>query len=82
MEPAERTDMTDDEALKMLKARGFEQGEGGIFNGILRIWISDADTKVPVTVGRELSDLAEGKISLRDIGLRRDTEAEESTDQP
>ncbi len=65
--------MTDHEALKLLQGQG--HGVGNVVSGQVRIWIHGGAETVDVQSGRELQDLAAGRISFDDILERRDDEA-------
>ena len=63
--------MTDTEALDILRAQGHAAGTPDIHAGQVRVWIGRGDEAVDVEIGRELHELAEGKLSFEEIRLRR-----------
>ncbi len=67
--------MKDTEALEILRAQGHAASTPDSRTGRVRIWISSSDEAVEVQVGRELQELAEGKLSFEDIRARREEEA-------
>ena len=56
--------MTDNEALDMLRAQGHAAGISDR-NGWVRVWIPGRNDAIDVRAGRELHELAEGKLDLR-----------------
>jgi len=66
--------MTDDEALAKLRAQGHAASvpDG---DGWVRVWIHGGNEAIDVKAGRELHELAEGKLSFDDI---RDTREDET----
>lgn len=69
--------MTDDHnaVVDMLRNQGFEVGKTEAHHpGIMRLWVSKDDLTVDVEVGRELRELAEGKLTLLEILKRRESE--------
>jgi hypothetical protein len=67
--------MKDTEALDILRSQGHAVGTPDTHTGRVRIWISGTDEAVDVQVGRELHELAEGKLSFEEIRTRREDEA-------
>ena len=67
--------MTDTEALDILRAQGHAAGTPDVHTGRVRVWIRGSDEAVDVQVGRELHELAEGKLSFEEIRARREDEA-------
>ncbi len=67
--------MKDTEALDILRAQGFAVGTPDVHTGRVRVWIHDSDEAVDVEAGRELHELAEGKLTFADIRTRREDEA-------
>lgn len=65
--------MTDTEALDILRAQGYAVGTPDVRTGRVKVWIRDSDEAVDVEIGRELHELAEGKLSVEDIRARRGT---------
>ena len=65
--------MTDHEALDILRAQGHTAGIPDR-NGWVRVWIHGSDDAIDVRVGRELQELAEGKLSFEDIREQREVE--------
>lgn len=63
--------MKDTEALDILRAQGYAVGTPDVHTGRVRVWIRDSDEAVDVESGRELHELAEGKLSFEDIRERR-----------
>jgi hypothetical protein len=66
--------MTDHEALDVLRAQGHAAGIPDR-NGWVRVWIHGSDDAIDVRTGRELQQLAEGKLSFDDIRELREDEA-------
>ena len=58
--------MTDQEALYILRVQGHSAGIPDR-NGWVRVWIHGGDDFIEVKVGRELHELAEGKLSFDEI---------------
>jgi hypothetical protein len=67
--------MRDDEAVEILRAEGHFVADPDIHTGRLRVWIPGSDEGIDVDTGRELQELAEGKLSFEEIRLRREEEA-------
>ena len=65
--------MTDNEALDILRAQGHAATPDT--NGWVRVWIHGSTDAVDVKIGRELHELAEGKLSFDEIRERREDEA-------
>lgn len=63
--------MRDTEALDILRAQGHAVGTPDIHTGQVRVWIGRSDEAVDVEIGRELHELAEGKLSFEEIRARR-----------
>lgn len=63
--------MTDNEALKLIRAQGFVLGTLDPRTGRMRIWIGGEGEFVEVHAGTELHDLACGKLSIDEIRERR-----------
>jgi len=72
--------MQDTEALDILRAQGHAVGAPDAYAGRVRVWIRGSDEAVDVQLGRELHELAEGKLSFDDVRLRREDEAVPWTD--
>jgi len=66
--------MKDTEALDILRAQGYAVGTPDAHTGRVRVWIRGSDEAVDVEIGRELHELAEGKLSFEDIRARREDE--------
>ncbi len=66
--------MTDVEALDILRAQGYAAGIADVHTGQVRVWLRDHDEAVDVKLGRELHELAEGKLNFEDIRERREDE--------
>ena len=66
---------TDREALETLRAQGHAAGTPDIHTGRVRIWIRGSDEVVDVQIGKELHELAEGKLSFEEIQAWREDEA-------
>jgi len=64
--------MTDNEALEILRAEGYAAGTPDVRTRRVRIWIHGSNDAVDVAIGRELHELAEGKLSLAVIRERRE----------
>jgi hypothetical protein len=67
--------MTDNEALDILRAQGYLAGTPDVRTGRVRIWIRGRNDAVDVAIGRELRELAEGKLTFEEIRERREDEA-------
>ena len=67
--------MKDTEALEILRAQDYAVGTPDANTGRVRVWIRGSDEAVDVRIGRELHELAEGKLSFEDIRARREDEA-------
>jgi hypothetical protein len=65
--------MTDHEALDVLRAQGHTAGIPDR-NGWVRVWIRGGDDAIDVRAGRELQELAEGKLSFQEIRELREDE--------
>jgi len=66
--------MTDTEALEILRAQGYAAGASDIYTGRVRVWIRGSDEALDVGMGRELHELAEGKLTFEEIRARREDE--------
>ena len=66
--------MKDAEALDILRAQGYAAGTADVHTGRVRVWLRGSDQAVDVAIGRELHELAEGKLSFEDIRARREDE--------
>jgi hypothetical protein len=66
--------MKDMEALDILRAQGYAVGTPDIRTGRVKVWIRDTDEAVEVAIGRELHELAEGKLTFEDVRARREDE--------
>ena len=60
------------EALDILRAQGYAVGTPDVHTGRVKVWICGSDEAVDVEIGRELHELAEGKLSFEDIRARRE----------
>jgi hypothetical protein len=67
--------MKNADALDILRAQGYAVGTPDAHTGRVRVWIRGSDEAVDVGIGRELHDLAEGKVSFEDIRARSEDEA-------
>jgi hypothetical protein len=67
--------MKDTEALDILRAQGYAVGTPDVHTGRVRVWIHGSDEAVDVEIGRELLELAMGKLSFAEIRARREDEA-------
>ena len=67
--------MKDMEALDILRAQGHAVGTPDVRTGRVRVWIYGNDEAIDVEIGRELHELAEGKLSIADIRARRQNTA-------
>ena len=56
--------------MDILRAQGYAVGTPDVHTGRVRIWIRGSDEAVDVQIGRELHELAEGKLSFEDIRAR------------
>ena len=61
---------SNDAALEVLKDQGFEIGESATRDGQAWIWIRSKDDSALVEIGRELWELAAGRLTLADIAGR------------
>ena len=66
--------MTDNEALEILRGRGHAAGAPNAASGLVRIWLHGGEEAVDVRLGKELHDLATGKLGFDDIRKRREYE--------
>lgn len=66
--------MTYHRALDLLSAQGYAVGTPNSQTGEVRIWAPGGTESVEVRIGRELDDLAAGKLTLEQICERRDDE--------
>jgi hypothetical protein len=57
--------------MKDMRAQGHAVGVPDIHTGRVRVWIGRSDEAVDVEIGRELHELAEGKLSIEEIRARR-----------
>jgi hypothetical protein len=64
--------MTDTEALDILRAQGYAAGPPDLHTGRVRVWIRTTGEAVDIEIGRELHELAEGKLSFEDIRARHE----------
>ena len=60
-----------DAVLQVLKEQGFEIGESVIDNEHVRVWIRSKDDSALVEIGRDLWELAAGRLTLADIARRQ-----------
>ncbi len=67
--------MNDTDALDILRAQGYAVGTPDVQTGRVRLWLRDSDEAIDVAIGRELHELAEGRLSIEEILLRREEEA-------
>ena len=67
--------MKDQEALEILRAEGHYVAGPDEFTGRVRVWIHGSDEAIEVEAGRELHELAEGKITVEELLARREEEA-------
>jgi hypothetical protein len=67
--------MNDRDALDILRAEGHAVGTPDVHTGRVTVWYRGGDDPIDVEIGRELHELAEGKLSFDDIRARRDEEA-------
>jgi hypothetical protein len=66
--------MKETEALDILRTQGYAASAPDVHTGRVRVWIRGSDEAVDVEIGRELQELAEGKLSFEDIRARREDE--------
>jgi hypothetical protein len=66
--------MKEADALDILRAQSCAVGTPDVHTGRVRVWIRGSDEAVDVQIGRELHELAEGKLSFEDIRARREDE--------
>jgi hypothetical protein len=59
-----------DAVLEVLREQGFEIGESVIHNEQVRVWIRSKHDSALVEIGRDLLELAAGRLTLADIGRR------------
>jgi hypothetical protein len=67
--------MTDEEALDILRAEGHFAGTPDAYSGRVTIWVHGSNEPIEVQCGRELHELAEGKLSFDEIRTWREDEA-------
>jgi hypothetical protein len=67
--------MMDQDAFEILRAQGHFVAEPDLQTGRVRVWLRDSDEAIEVEPGRELHELAEGKLTVEEIQLRREEEA-------
>ena len=67
--------MKDEEALEILRAEGHYVAGPDEHTGRVRVWIHGSDEAIEVELGRELHELAEGKIAVGEVQARREEEA-------
>jgi hypothetical protein len=67
--------MKNAEALDILRAQGYAVGTPELHTGRVRVWIRGGDEAVDVETGKELQELAQGRLSFEDIQARREIEA-------
>ena len=73
--------MNDTEALDILRAQAYAVGIPAADTGRVRVWVRGSDEAIDVEIGRELRELAEGKLTFEGIQARREDEAGVWTDQ-
>jgi hypothetical protein len=56
-----------EDALDILRAQGYGVGTPDAHAGRVRVWRRESDDAVDVETGRELFELAEGKVSFEEI---------------
>jgi hypothetical protein len=59
-----------DAVLEVLKEQGFEIGESVIHNEHVRVWIRSKNDSALVQIGRDLVELAAGRLTLAEIARR------------
>jgi hypothetical protein len=69
-EPA-KAEPSHESVIQALKAQGYEVGETAVQEGQIRIVVRSTDCSALVAVGRELNELAAGRISLGQLAARR-----------
>lgn len=67
--------MTDTEALDILRAQGYVASTPDDHTGRVRVWLHGSDEAIDVQIGKELRELAEGKLSFDDIRAWREDES-------
>ena len=67
--------MTDTEALDLLRADGHAAGTPDVHTGRITVWVRGTEESVSVQSGRELQELAQGRLSFDDIRAWREDEA-------
>lgn len=67
--------MKDQEALEILRAEGHYVAEPDEHTGRVRMWLHGSDEAIEVEPGRELQELAEGRLTVEEIQVRREEEA-------
>jgi hypothetical protein len=67
--------MKDQDAFEILRAEGHFVAEPDLQTGRVRVWLRGSDEAVEVEPGRELHELAEGKLTVEEIQVRREEEA-------
>jgi hypothetical protein len=66
--------MNNTEALDILRAQGYAVSQPDLHTGRIRVWFRRGDEAVDVEIGRELQELAEGRLCFEDIQARREDE--------
>jgi hypothetical protein len=62
------------DALEILRAQGYAVGAPDVHTGRVRIWLQGSDEAIDVEIGRELCEMAEGKLSFEEVRARREDE--------
>jgi len=66
--------MKETEALDILRAQGYAVSTPDLHTGRVRVWIRTTGEAVEVDMGRELDELASGKLTVEEIRARRENE--------
>jgi hypothetical protein len=66
-----RAEPSHESVIQALKAQGYEVGETAVQEGQSRIVVRSTDCSALVTVGKELHELAAGRLSLIQLAARR-----------
>ena len=67
--------MSDTEALEIVRAQGYAASAPDVHTGRVRVWVhGSSGSAVDVEAGREIHELAEGKLTLEEMRSRREEE--------
>jgi hypothetical protein len=69
--PAFKPEPSHESAIEALRSQGYEVGETFVQDGHVRMVVRSDDGSALVTVGKELHELAAGRLTLAQVGVRR-----------